>query len=241
MSDQFDDVTRTEADAVMTPGNAEWFEAVAEQKRRSAGATAAPWAAQQRAEADGLEMAARRLRDPVSYGALDLHHGCGGEVMPRVELDAPGKVRDVASTVRQSPDMLAADATLDRLTLARDANVLVTAVEVAQDVGATKAGEKMLAHQIAAAHRTTMGLFATADSELYKHRVAANVNPGALTESIRCANSASRVMSASIQGTLVLDRLRTGGRQTITVQHVTVADEGRVVVAGNMTTPEPSR
>ena len=90
---------------------------------------------------------------------------------PRVELDAPAKIRDVAETVRQSPHMLAADATLERLTLARNADVLATAVEAAQDVGAVTGPEKMLSHQLAAAHKVGMGMFAVASDEIHKYRV----------------------------------------------------------------------
>ena len=221
-----------QAEAPLTAAEAEWLDAIAAQKREAAGTTGTPWAAQQRAEADGLEAAARRARDPASHAVEDLRRGCGNEAAPRVELDASTRVRDVATTVRQSPDMLAADGSLARLTLARDADVLPLAVELAQDAGATTAAEKMLAHQLAAAHPLAMGLFATASGELHKHRVAAHLNPEALAEAVRSANAGARVMAAFAQGALALDRLRNGGRQTVTVQHVTVTDGGQAVVAG---------
>jgi hypothetical protein len=128
--------------------------------------------------------------------------------------------------------MLAADATLGRLTLARDADVLGMAVEIAQDSGATTAAEKSLAHQLAAAHRVGMGMFATASAELHKYRVAEHLNLNALTEATRCANAGARVMAAFAQGALALDRLRNGGRQIVTVQHVTVEGGGQALVAG---------
>ncbi len=236
----------TPAEANLTAADAEWLDAIAAQKREEAGTAATPWAAQQRAEADGLEAAARRARDPANYEVEDLRRGCGNEAAPRVELDAPARVRDVATTVRQSPDMLAADASLARLALARDADVLPLAVELAQDAGATRAAEKMLAHQLAAAHPLAMGLFATASGELHKHRVAAHLNPNALAEAVRSANAGARAMAAFAQGALALDRLRHGGRQTVTVQHVTVTDGGQAVVAGTLSrsgnaAPQPTR
>ena len=221
-------------EAHLTAADAEWLEAIAAQKREAARTTSGPWAAQQRAEADGLEAAAHRARDPAAHGLEDLRRGCGNEAAPRVDLNAPARVRDPAMTVRQSPDMLAADASLARLSLAREADVLTMAVETAQDTGATTAAEKMLAHQLAAAHPLAMGLFATAAGELHKHRVAGHLNPDALAEAVRSANAGARVMAAFAQGALALDRLRNGGRQTVTVQHVTVADGGQAVVAGTV-------
>jgi hypothetical protein len=231
MREETSSVDLASSEAALTVAQAEWLEALAIQKRIAAGQSSALWAIQRRAEAEGLEAVARRARDAE---LPDLRLGCGSEVAPRVELDAPAHIRDVAQTVRQSPDNLAADASLERLQLARNADVLALAVELAQDSGATTAAEKMLAHQLAAAHRLGMGLIATAADELHKHRVAAHVNPGAAAEAVRCANAGARVMAAFSQGALALDRLRNGGRQVVTVQHVTVADGGQAVVAGTV-------
>jgi hypothetical protein len=220
-----------QAKASPSAADAEWFDALATQKRLGAGDSAAPWAIQQRAEADGLEAAARAAQNSIPP---DLRLVCGGEVASRVELDAPAKFRDPARTVRQSPDLLAADASLARLSLARDADVLTMAVETAQDTGATTATEKMLAHQLAAAHPLAMGLFATAAGELHKHKVAAHVNPGALGEAVRCATAGAKVMDAVARATIALDRLRNGGRQVVTVQHVTVEGGGQALVAGTV-------
>ena len=137
-------------------------------------------------------------------------------------------------TVRQAPDMLAVDASFERLGLAREADVLALAVEVAEDSGAATAAEKMLAHQLAAAHRLGMSLMATAVGELHKHRVAPHVNPGAAAEAVKCANAGARVMTAFSQGAMALDRLRNGAQQTVTVQHVSVASGGQAVVAGTV-------
>lgn len=211
--------------------DAELLEAFATQKRLAAGDSTAFWAVQQRAEADGLEAAARGAREPA---LPDLRLGCGGETAPGVALDVPVRVRDVTDTVRQAPAMLAADAPLERLGLARDAGVLPTAVEATQDVGATTGPEKMLSHQLAAAHKPGMGMFSMASAEMHKYRVAAHLNPSALTEATKCANAGARVMSACAQAALALDRRRNGGRQVVTMHHVTVEGGARAVVAGNV-------
>ena len=54
-------------------------------------------------------------------------------------------------------------------------------------------------------------------------------------ESCRLANTAARLMSAFNDGVATLQRLRTGGKQTVTVQHVTVAQGGQAVI-GNVQT-----
>jgi hypothetical protein len=53
-------------------------------------------------------------------------------------------------------------------------------------------------------------------------------------EAARLAGSMSRLMLTFQQGALTLERMRSGGRQIVTVQHVTVNDGGQAVVAGNV-------
>ena len=48
------------------------------------------------------------------------------------------------------------------------------------------------------------------------------------------ANTAARLMDAYQRGLLTLDRLRNGGRQMVTVQHVNVSAGGQAVVAGTV-------
>lgn len=226
----------------LTAGDAEWFEQVAAGKRAAMEGYNSPAdAAQLAAEAAGLEALAATLRDPAACGLSMLRRGQGGETAPPDDPDRPWKLREISQAVEASPTMLAADASLARLRLARNAGVLPLAVEAAQDAGAASATERMLAHQLAAAHQAAMGLLATADAELHKHRVASHVNPGALTEATRSATAGARVLAAFAQGALALDRLRHGNRQVVTVQHVTVADGGQAVVAGSVTTGKPAK
>ena len=130
--------------------------------------------------------------------------------------------------------MLAADGSLARLGLARDANVLTLAVETAQDAGAETAAQKMLAHQLAAAHPLAMELLAIASAEAQKHRLSSHHNPGALAEAARTTTAAARLMDSFARGALILDRLLNGARQTVMVQHLNVSNGGQAVVAGNV-------
>ena len=200
------------------------------------------WLAERLAEADALDTVADRLRDPAvrKRPTRDLRPALGGETVPAPSPDAPGRWRDTMHEARQSPDLLAVDAGLDRLGLARDAGVLTAALDVAQSIGAADARQKMRAHQLAAGHRLAMRLLSSADDDLERHNKgrAMNLNPGAQAEATRSASAGARLMEACARVPLALDRLGSGGtRQTIVVQHftaqsVTVADGGQAVVAG---------
>jgi hypothetical protein len=204
--------------------------------------------AQFEAEAEGLEALAARLRDPAAHGIPTLRQGQGAETAPPANPAMLRRYSDVAKAVGASPGMLAADASLARLGLARDGGVLTLAVETAQDAGAETAAQKMLAHQLAAAHPLAMELLAIASAEAHKHRTASHLNNGALAEAARTTTAAARLMDSFARGALILDRLLNGARQTVMVQHVTVGDGGQAVVAGNVAprdrvsaTPRPSR
>lgn len=205
------------------------------------------WIAQEHAEADGIDALAARLRDPKHRNIRELRPALGGEVVPLPHADAPRRSKDAMHTARQSPDLLAVDAGLERIDLARNAGVLTLALEAAESVGADNAVQKMLTHQMAASHKLTMRLMASADGELHRHERgrAKGTAPGALADSTRSALAAARLMDAFSRSALMLDRLRHGGRQTVTVQHVTVADGGQAVVAGSVmpragvATPQP--
>jgi hypothetical protein len=53
-------------------------------------------------------------------------------------------------------------------------------------------------------------------------------------EAARLANASARLMEAFREGFLALNRVRTGGRQLLTVQHINVTEGGQAVVAGNI-------
>jgi len=226
----------------LTAADAEWYEQVAANKRELAAAYRDPvQAAQLEAEAAAVEALAATLRDPAARGVPVLRKGQGGETAPPDDCDMPWHKRELAQTVAANSAMLAADASLARLSLARDADVLPLAVEAAQDAGAQTAMEKMLAHQLAAAHSLCMEMFAAASNDLYRYQKARDLNPAALADAVRSGAVAARLVGAYAQGALALDRLQNGARQIITVQHVTVGEGGRAVIAGSVTTPEPSR
>ena len=76
----------------------------------------------------------------------------------------------------------------------------------------------MLAHQLAAAHKAALDLLAKSAAQ---HDTV---------ERARLANTAARLMSTFQQGLLTLQRLRSGGQQLVTVQHVHISDGGQAAL-----------
>lgn len=122
------------------------------------------------------------------------------------------------------------------LLLQKNLDISALAVDAAQSVKAGNSMEKMLAHQLALTHEMVMKIGDAAMGELshIQHRATWNgLNPGAATELQRLTNSVARLMSAYQQGMLTMQRLRTGGNQLVTVQHVNVGAGGQAVI-GNV-------
>ena len=222
-----------------TAADAEWFRGMAQCKRTLAAHAGDPLTrAQATAEANALDDLATAILSP-DPAAPPLVIGNGREVSAVENPDASWKAREVQRAVRSAPDLLDAEASTERLALARDAGALTLAVDTAEGMQAATPTEKMLAHEMAAAHALAMRLAARADtflsrrflpSEAERERVAS-------TEAARLAGASARMMEATARAALALDKLRNGGRQVMTVQHVnvTVSDEGQAVVAGSMT------
>jgi hypothetical protein len=83
--------------------------------------------------------------------------------------------------------------------------------------------EKMLCHQMAARHRAAMWLVA---------RIGEGGLP--IVESARLSNAVARMMQVYQEAFLTLQKIRTGGRQTVRVQHVQVSEGGQAVIAGSV-------
>jgi hypothetical protein len=147
----------------------------------------------------------------------------GGEILHCDATSANSQELAIRDTLSDKPDMIAIDASGARLTSADDVGVLVAAVDAENSVRARNSLEKMLCHQIAAAHDATMRLFARSTQE--------RLPP---VEQVRLTNAAARMMQAYNDGLLTLQKLRTGGKQTVVVQHVNVSGGGQAVVAGEL-------
>ncbi len=160
--------------------------------------------------------------------------GTGGELQLSKSEAAikPG----LACTV-EDPTLVTVEASRDRLVLTSDAQCLAQAVDAAETIQAQNSLEKMLAHQMAAAHSVSMRLIARAEDEFTQAALlGAHTRHECHLSATRLLNTSARLMSSFQTGMLALNKVRTGGQQTVTVQHVNVSDGGQAVVTGAMQT-----
>lgn len=159
--------------------------------------------------------------------------GNGGE-LAFLRLQGDRTEHWMVDTVHSDPTMLAADASWERLQLAIDADALTLGVDLAETIGAQNSAEKMLAHQLAGAHRLAMEFMAYAGVTAEVFANTGHRNVGQSVEASRMANTANRLMTTFQSGLQTLHKLRNGGQQTLTVQHVNVSNGGQAVVAGSL-------
>jgi hypothetical protein len=150
-----------------------------------------------------------------------------GEV---ANLDDLGCITSWLVATLENPNSISVDASERRLYLAAGAGVLQSAVDAANSGCAENSLEKMLCHQLAAAHSAAMKLVG---------RVGGGGMP--IVEESRLANAAGRMMQIFQEGMLTLQKLKTGGKQTMIVQHVQVSDGGNALVAASVNGSSPSR
>jgi hypothetical protein len=148
-----------------------------------------------------LEREARELLTPSEV----LQTGLGGEIIPPAERGLSG-----LESVLKEPDLLNLGASEQRAQLLEQTGVLELGIETAQDARADGSVQKMISHQMAALHSRAMTMLA--ESEIAK-----------IPEiSIMKARAAARMVDAFSRCALTLQRLQTGGGQTIQVQYMQV-------------------
>lgn len=132
------------------------------------------------------------------------------EALPRT----PGYLRDTLS----DPDLAAIESSETRGRLLEDNDVVALGVDVSNTVRAANTAEKLIAHQIALAHKVAMQQAQHAQHER---------DP---TIQIKRLQLSAKMMATAQQGMLTLQRIRTGGTQNVVVQHVHVEAGGQAVV-----------
>jgi hypothetical protein len=155
--------------------------------------------------------------------------GMGGELVPTTQ-------DELLDTVT-NPDYVTVDASRDRLNLADLAGVLELALDTSDTIGAKNSLEKMLAHQMAVLHRSIMKLTIRMEEmqlPLPFPRRGESQERERNQEICRLAGSVARLTASYQSGLLALQRVRSGGRQVVTVQHIHVAEGGQAVVAGKI-------
>lgn len=181
------------------------------------------------AEAERLEREASLILDPVMHTTGSVTIGNGSEMAIGTKA-----MRPFVDTVRERPDMLAVDASRQRMELADKANALTLSVDAATTIQAANSLEKMLAHQMAAAHTMAMELQAEARELMGHYKRTGHIHQSLNIEAGRMLNASARMMETYQHGMLTLQRVRNGGQQTVVVQHVNVGDGGRAMVAGQV-------
>jgi hypothetical protein len=132
------------------------------------------------------------------------------------------------------------EASITRTDLLIQPNIDISAMalDAAQTIKADNSLEKMLAHQLALTHEMVMKLGNAAMGEVQKIQHPTThgkgLRQGDAIELQRLANSVARLQTSFQQGMLTLQKLRTGGNQTVTVQHVNISAGGQAVI-GNVT------
>jgi hypothetical protein len=176
----------------------------------------APEAAQSRADGERLLAPPQHL---IGDASLEL---VPAPTSPDAKLS--GAQMNILCTLDE-PTVIAVDASEHRAHAAIQAGVLSAALDAAVSVGARNSLEKMIAHQVAAAHHAGMELLG---------RVADHYPPFPPVEHARLTNAAARLFEVAQGGCLTLQRMKTGGKQTVVVQHVNVEQGGQAVVAGRL-------
>jgi len=135
------------------------------------------------------------------------------------------------------PDVISVDASEQRAMGAHRAGVLSAALDTAKSARASNSIEKMLCHQLAACHDAGMDLMGR-----FKETGLFSKLP--VADQVRLINAAARMFDAFQTGCLTLQKLKTGGKQHVVVQHqqlVNVSDGGQAVVAGSVKRSGPGR
>ncbi len=141
--------------------------------------------------------------------------GLGGDLVP-----SGGAVGSYAANLLKSGNVTAlhTEAARERIQLASDTQSFELGADAAESVQATDSIEQMLIHQAAALHKHGMKFLARAADE-----------PNTI-ERCRLANTAARLLTVSQDAILTQLRKRTGGKQTVIVQHVSVNQGAQAVI-----------
>jgi hypothetical protein len=185
-------------------------------------------------EAVKMDALANATLNPLNNAGGTPQQGNGGEMVVDESKKDPTKQSWIVDTVTERGDMLTAEASMERLDLVAAAGTLTMAVDAAESIQAANSLERMLVHQMATAHKVAMTMAAKAGefASSIKSWDTQTRQQLQSIEAARMAAASARMMETFQRGLLTLERLRNGGKQTVVVQHVNVADGGQAVVAG---------
>jgi hypothetical protein len=161
----------------------------------------------------------------------------GGEAVPALTQDDSDGRRDAMVDTLERPTTVSVRASEQRLELVERLGIMQTAIDSANTAQAKNAIEKMLCHQLAAAHSAAMNLLTYLPGTPSRAAYA----PLPAVEIARVGNTAARLMAVFMAGCDVLHKIKRGGTQRVVVQHqqVVVAKDGQTLVVNNPPTGGP--
>jgi hypothetical protein len=163
-------------------------------------------------EAQWHQHAVMALRENGERQARDVPV-VNGEALP----NQSGYLRDTLA----DPGLVAIESSYTRGRLLHANDVVALGIDVSNSAGATNTHEKLVAHEIALAHKVAME---QANKARREHDPAIE---------LKRLQISARFMAVAQEGILTLQKLKTRGPQSVTVQHVHVASGGQAVV-GNV-------
>jgi cobalamin biosynthesis Co2+ chelatase CbiK len=105
-------------------------------------------------------------------------------------------------------------------------DIVALGLDLADTINASNSVEKLLAYDIALAHKI---------ANEQAHKASYESDPAIEIKRLR---ESARMLSCAQQGILTLHKLRTGGTQNVIVQHVHVSEGGQAVIGAVQTTRE---
>lgn len=120
-----------------------------------------------------------------------------------------------------NPDLPALDSSRIRGSLLEANNITALGIDVSNTVKASNTAEKLISHQLALAHKIAM-----------KQASIAQFDRDSITQ-IKRLQLVAKMMRASQEAAVTLQKLKSTGNQNITVQHVHVEAGGQALV-GNL-------
>jgi hypothetical protein len=179
--------------------------------------------AESRSQAEWGRIIAAEIRKQGTANSMKVARANGEALPPQTE-------RFLYDTL-SVPDLAAVEASFDRTRLLSEqgADVAAMGVDAANSIQASNSLERMLAHQLAAAHKTAMEQMKLSSYDR---------DP---TIQAKRLNAAAKHMAAYQNGLLTLRKLRRSGNQRIMVQYVNVSNGSQAVLGDVVKNGESER
>lgn len=173
-------------------------------------------------EAQELEMEAKSYL----YPADKVKTGAGNETLPQHTTGIEGYHASQIKSTLENPSQVNLDASQSRLELLQQTGILELGLDVAESIDAKNSIEKMLAHQAAACHKMALQLLIKSEEYRATGVETEKIERLNIEAQTRYINTARRLMDTFQRILTTIQKLRTGGQQTVTVQHVQVHNAG---------------